>query len=214
MTLGRSPELRLDAVVTSHGDTRYRALLAAKLLALGGRTDVPVGEGSGSGQLAPDRRGQQGWLDGYAPSDYSGVYRTDGAALMVETILASTDRPGDRFGNRSRQHGRRCASNGTGNRDQRPFRRYVRGPATGLSRQQHAGAGIQRIPGRGLVPGSVSGTLAFAEDLLEMQTIRLAVRDDGLTFESDEGSSVHAAMGWRDLPAFRDLLISRLIGAA
>ena len=61
---------------------------------------------------------------------------------------------------------------------------------------------------------TVAVYLAFAEDLLEMQTIRLAVRDDGLTFESDEGSSVHAAMGWRDLPAFRDLLISRLIGAA
>ena len=82
MTLGRS-------LVTSHGDTRYRALLAAKLLALAGRTDVPVRAGSGSGQLAPDRRGQQGWLDGYAPRDYDGVYRTDGAALMVETILAA-----------------------------------------------------------------------------------------------------------------------------
>ena len=85
----RSPELRLDAVVTSHGDTRYCALLAAKMLAFAGRPDVPVGEGSGDGQLAPDRRGQQGWVDGYAPSDYSGVYRTDGAALTVETILAA-----------------------------------------------------------------------------------------------------------------------------
>ena len=61
---------------------------------------------------------------------------------------------------------------------------------------------------------TVAVYLAFAEDLLEMQTIRLAVRDDGLTFESDEGTSVRAAMGWRDLPAFRELLINRLIGDA
>ena len=61
---------------------------------------------------------------------------------------------------------------------------------------------------------TVAVYLAFAEDLLEMEAVRLAVRDDGLTSESDEGTSVRAAMGWRDLPAFRELLISRLIGGA
>ena len=85
----RSPELDLKAVVTSHGDTRYRALLVAKLLGIADRADVPVGEGIGDGQLAPGHRRQVAWLDGYGPDDYAGPVRTDGARLMVETIMAS-----------------------------------------------------------------------------------------------------------------------------
>ena len=273
----RSPELRLDAVVTSHGDTRYRALLAAKLLALAGRTDVPVGEGSGDGQLAPDRRGQQGWLDGYAPSDYSGVYRTDGAALMVETILASTDpvtvlaigpastvadalamapeiATNARFVGMYGAMRRGYHGNNTPVpeynvfQDVASFRAALAAPwpvaltpldSCGMvllygeqyakvrdARDSLAQAvmanyriwakahGAPELAERRTTTlfDTVAVYLAFAEDLLEMETVRLAVRDDGLTFESDEGSSVRAAMGWRDLPAFRELLISRLIG--
>ena len=41
----RSPELDLKLVVTDTGNTAYRARVAAKLLEIGGRTDVPVGVG-------------------------------------------------------------------------------------------------------------------------------------------------------------------------
>ena len=57
---------------------------------------------------------------------------------------------------------------------------------------------------------TVAVYLAWTEDLLEMESIRLAVRDDGLTYESPDGREVNAAMNWRDLPAFRELLIHRL----
>ena len=58
---------------------------------------------------------------------------------------------------------------------------------------------------------TVAVYLAFAQDLLEMETIRLAVRDDGLTYEAADGRPVNAALGWRDLPAFRQELVQRLI---
>ena len=41
----RSPELDLKLVVTDFGDTVYRAKIAAKLLEVAGRTEVPIGIG-------------------------------------------------------------------------------------------------------------------------------------------------------------------------
>ena len=58
---------------------------------------------------------------------------------------------------------------------------------------------------------TVAVYLAFSDDLLEMETIPLAVRDDGLTYETEDGRPVSAALGWRDLPAFRQDLVRRLI---
>ena len=58
---------------------------------------------------------------------------------------------------------------------------------------------------------TVAVYLAFAQDLCEMETVRLAVRDDGLTYEAADGRAVNAALGWRDLPAFRQDLVQRLI---
>ena len=58
---------------------------------------------------------------------------------------------------------------------------------------------------------TVAVYLAFADELLEMETIRLAVRDDGLTYETEDGRPVNAALGWRDLPAFRRDLVQRLV---
>lgn len=40
-----SPELDLKLVVTDTGNTTYRAKVAAKLLEVAGRTDVPIGIG-------------------------------------------------------------------------------------------------------------------------------------------------------------------------
>jgi inosine-uridine nucleoside N-ribohydrolase len=57
---------------------------------------------------------------------------------------------------------------------------------------------------------TVAVYLAFAEDLLQMETIRLAVKDDGLTHEAAQGAEVRAAMAWRDYAAFKRLLIERL----
>ncbi|MES1167548.1 MAG: nucleoside hydrolase, partial [Oleiharenicola lentus] len=44
----KSPELKLLGVTTVSGDTAARARLAAKFLAVGGRTDIPVYAGIAS----------------------------------------------------------------------------------------------------------------------------------------------------------------------
>ena len=271
-----SPELQLRAVVTSHGDTRYRALLAAKMLATAGRADVPVGEGVGDGQLAPDRRGQQAWLDGYEPDDYAGTYRTDGAELMVDTVMASTDPVtvlsigpasttaqalalAPEIATKARfvgMHGAvRRGYGGSPNpvpeynvfEDVAAFRTVLAAPwpvtltpldscgVVTLEGDEYAEVRDADTPmmravmanyrawataiGRAELAERRSTTLfdtvavylVFAEDLLAMETIRLAVRDDGLTFESEDDRPVTAALNWHDLPAFRRLLIERLI---
>ena len=43
---------------------------------------------------------------------------------------------------------------------------------------------------------TVAVYLAFADVLVAMETIRLAVRDDGLTYEAEDGRLVNAALGW------------------
>ncbi len=50
----RRPALDLRLVVTNTGDTAYRARLAAKLLDVAGRDDVPVAAGEGDGLPAPE----------------------------------------------------------------------------------------------------------------------------------------------------------------
>ena len=270
-----SPELELAAVVTSHGDTRYRALLAAKVLAVAGR-DVPVGEGTGTGQLAENRRGQAAWLDGYVESDYAGPYRTGGAELMVDTIMASPEpvtvlcigpasttahalRLAPQIATRARFVGMHGAVR-RGYRDSATpvpeynvfedvaaFRTVLAAPwlitltpldtcgivtleddeygavrdadtplARALLANYRAWAAALNRPELAeqrstTLFDTVAVYLAFADDLLEMETISLAVRDDGLTYEAADGRPVSAALGWRDLPAFRRDLVQRLI---
>jgi len=46
----KSPELDVKLVVTATGDTTYRAKIVARMLEIGGRTDVPVRELSNLGE--------------------------------------------------------------------------------------------------------------------------------------------------------------------
>ena len=271
-----SPELKLEAVVTSHGDTRYRALLAAKILAVAGREDVSVAEGTGDGQLAENRRGQAAWLDGYGESEYAGPYRTGGAELMVDTIMASPEtvtvlcigpasttahalRLAPQIATRARfvgMHGavRRGYRNSATPvpeynvfEDVAAFRTVLAAPwpititpldtcgIVTLEGDEYAAVRDADTPLAHALLGNyrawaaalnrpelaeqqsttlfdtVAVYLAFAEDLLEMEAIPLAVRDDGLTYEAEDGRIVNAALGWRDLPAFRRDLVQRLI---
>ena len=270
-----SPELDLRAVVTSHGDTRYRALLAAKTLAAADREDVPVGEGAGSGELAANRRGQQAWLGDYQPADYAGAYRTDGARLLIETVMAATQPVtvlcigpasttaealalAPEIAEKARfvgMHGAvRSGYRGSPNptpeynvfQDVAAFRTVLAAPwpitltpldTCGIVTLEDDGYAAVRDATTPLAQtvianyrawanalgqpelaerrsttlfDTVAVYLAWTEDLLQMESIRLAVRDDGLTYESPDGREVSAAMNWRDLPAFRELLIHRL----
>ena len=270
-----SPELHLLAVVTSHGDARYRALLAAKFLGSVGREDVSVGEGVADGLLPAGRRGQQAWLAGYVSANYDGPYRTDGAQLLVDTVMASPEpvtvlcigpasttaaalAMAPEIAVKARfvgMHGAvRRGYGGSPNPvpeynvfvDVAAFRSVLAAPwpvtltpldtcgvvtlegdeyadvrdaDTALMRSVMANyqAWAEAVGHPELAEqrsttlfDTVAVYLAFADHLLEMETVRLAVRDDGLTFESADGRPVNAAMGWRDLPAFRRLLIDRL----
>ena len=58
----KSPELDVRLIVTDTGDTTYRAKIVAKMLEIGGRTDVSVGIGVPLGN-APAT--QAPWVGGY-----------------------------------------------------------------------------------------------------------------------------------------------------
>jgi len=59
---------------------------------------------------------------------------------------------------------------------------------------------------------TVAVYLAFCEDLLTMEDIGIRVTDDGYTVRDENAKRIHVAVGWKDLGAFEDLLVSRLTG--
>ena len=74
--------------------------------------------------------------------------------------------------------------------------------------------------GKNLIPDSssilfdtVAIYLAFSDVLLDMQTLGIAVTEDGKTVIADNGKTMRVAVGWNDLPAFYDLLTARLLNA-
>jgi len=86
LMLLRMPELDLKLAVSDFGNAIYRCRLLAKLLALSGRTDVPIGIGLGR----DDNPGRQsGWIGDYRLEDYPGVMHEDGVAAIIDTIRAS-----------------------------------------------------------------------------------------------------------------------------
>ena len=59
---------------------------------------------------------------------------------------------------------------------------------------------------------TVAVYLAFSEDLVKMEDIPLRVTDDGRTVVDKSGRPIRCAMAWKDLGAFEDLLVKRLVG--
>jgi hypothetical protein len=55
--------------------------------------------------------------------------------------------------------------------------------------------------------------LAFADELLHMEDLKILVTDDGKTVVADAGSTVAVAVGWNQEAAFLDLLVDRLLAA-
>jgi inosine-uridine nucleoside N-ribohydrolase len=70
-----SPELDVRMILTATGNTPLRARLAAKILEIAGRTDIPIGIG-----LHQDNNGnmQDDWVNGYSLSRYPGKVYADG----------------------------------------------------------------------------------------------------------------------------------------
>jgi len=53
--------------------------------------------------------------------------------------------------------------------------------------------------------------LAFSEELLHMETIGIRVDDEGYTRIDEYAKKISCAMGWKDMAAFEDFLVERLI---
>lgn len=84
----RCPELDLKLVLCGTADTSYRARVAARLLQVAGRTDVPVGLGpTGNGYA----EFQEPWVEGYALADYPGEIHKDGVDAFIRLVHASTE---------------------------------------------------------------------------------------------------------------------------
>lgn len=84
----RSPELDLKLVATASGDTVYRARLAARLLEIAGRTDVPVAVGP---RQSRDGGPQAAWVEGYELTAYPGRVREDGVGAIVDCVMGSPE---------------------------------------------------------------------------------------------------------------------------
>lgn len=84
----RSPELDVKLVVTDTGDTVCRAQIVARMLEIGGRTDVPIGIGV---HLEAVPIPQAPWVEDYDLSHYPGPIYEDGVGAIVETILRSPE---------------------------------------------------------------------------------------------------------------------------
>ena len=79
------PELDLKMVLTSSGDTEYRAKVAAKFLEVAGRSDIPVAIGSGAGPGSGSSF-QEPWVADYDLDAYPGVVHRDGVAAFIELV--------------------------------------------------------------------------------------------------------------------------------
>jgi len=82
----KSPELDLKMVVTDTGDTVYRAKIAAKLLEVAKRTDVPVAIGI---KQRPHGAPQAPWVADYDLAKYPGKVHEDGVTALIDMIMAS-----------------------------------------------------------------------------------------------------------------------------
>ena len=84
----KSPELDVKLIATDTGDTTYRAKIVAKLLAIAGRTDVPIGIGPA---VVDAPSSQAPWVEGYDLSSYPGTVHEDGVGAIVDTVMSSPE---------------------------------------------------------------------------------------------------------------------------
>jgi inosine-uridine nucleoside N-ribohydrolase len=82
------PELDVQLITTTTGDTEYRARIVARLLQIAGREDIPIGVGI---PLDDSPQTHAAWLGDFSLADYAGAVLRDGIGAMVETIMATDD---------------------------------------------------------------------------------------------------------------------------
>jgi inosine-uridine nucleoside N-ribohydrolase len=84
----KCPELDVKLVASDGGNATYRARLAAKLLEVCGRSDIPVAVGVPPG----DNRGHQSdWIGDYTLDKYAGAVHEDGVGAIIRAIKQSAE---------------------------------------------------------------------------------------------------------------------------
>jgi len=53
--------------------------------------------------------------------------------------------------------------------------------------------------------------LGFSEELLNIEDIKIKVTEKGITKISENGNKIRCAISWKDVQAFKDLLVNRLV---
>lgn len=86
----KSPELDLKLVTVTEFDVVYQAKLAAKMLEIAGRSDIPVGIGLSCGRYDKNCFIRD-WVEDYDLSSYPNV-REDGVQALIDTIMASEEK--------------------------------------------------------------------------------------------------------------------------
>jgi len=86
----KCPELDLKLVVTDFVNNDYRTRIAAKLLDVAGRSDIPVATGISGGKEATTGA-QEPWISEYQLEDYPGIVHQDGVNAIIEIIMSSPD---------------------------------------------------------------------------------------------------------------------------
>lgn len=81
----KCPELDLRFVSCAMEDTAYKARLVARLLAIAGRTDIPVGIGVPTPHDLAHKT-HAAWIEGYRLSSYRGTVHANGVAALVRAI--------------------------------------------------------------------------------------------------------------------------------
>jgi inosine-uridine nucleoside N-ribohydrolase len=84
----KCPELEPLLIATDTGDTEYRARIAARLLEIAGRTNIPVGVGRRFPGDGPRER-QRAWVKDYDLARYRGTVHADGVQAIIDTIRHS-----------------------------------------------------------------------------------------------------------------------------
>lgn len=84
----KSPQLDVKLVTTTFGKSEYRTKLIAKLLAVAGRSDIPVGMGAGG---SGGTGGQEPWVKDFDLEKYQGKVHKDGVQALIEAVNASPE---------------------------------------------------------------------------------------------------------------------------
>lgn len=87
----RSPELDVKLIVSSTGDTTYRAKIVCKLLEVAGRTDIPVAIGIPEEEDEDTQKKQADWVTDYDLSRYPGILHTNGVPALTNTLQNTTE---------------------------------------------------------------------------------------------------------------------------